>query len=177
MAKESAAKWQDLSVVELEKRCREVVELIARARERLPGLEILLDDERAHKVRLRDGEDVALEATLRAAEVRPAAFESLGDRDGGRDPDAFEPGVLRDRLRVRSALATLNQSLAPFAQAVSDGVLTLGDSAREPIRLAYRIASGLRATDGKVREALKPATDYYGGIAAKGAKTKKAAKK
>ena len=177
MTKESAAKWQDLSVVEMEKRVREIAAMIEKARSLLPGLDPLLDDERVHKVRLRDGEDGALEATLRAAEVRPAAFESLGDRDGGRDPEKFETGALRDRLQMRRALATLNQSLAPFAQAVADGVLTLGDSAREPIRLAYRIASGLRATDGKVREALKPATDYYGAIAAKSAKTKKAAKK
>ena len=177
MVKQSVANWQDLPVAELEKRVREVAKLIGTARELLPGLVPLAEEERPHKVRLRDGEDAALEAILRAAEVRPAAFESLGDRDGGKDPDAFETSVLRDRLQMRAALATLNQSLAPFAQAVADGVLTLGDAAREPIRLAYKIAGGLRATDGKLREALQPATEYYGSITAKGVKTRRTPKK
>jgi hypothetical protein len=161
------AHWQDLPPSELDQRVAEAIKLLARARSLLPGLQRLSDEERAHLAPLREGEDSALLSTLRAAELRPGAFQSLADRDGGRDPETFETGYLRELLRKRAALAELHRALTPFAQAASDAVLGLGAEVKEPALAAYRIASSLREGDPAVREALRPASEFYAAIAAR----------
>lgn len=161
----------------------QVIAEVSASLARLPGLATLSNDERIHSNgRLRDGEPEAMTAILDTADSRPAYFLPLAARDRGADENRFETGPCRDDLARRAHVERLRAALEPNFNRVGDTVLALGSRIRDVTMPAYALARVASAHDGKLREKLNPATDFFSAPhrkrarAAQGTKGKKAGK-
>lgn len=161
---------------ELRERVMKALALWKQIEALLPGGVVLTEAERKNSLgRLRDGESGHLLTILAVCEKYPALFASLADLDEGTDPTRFETELLRDRLLRAEALEPLVTALSDAKiVAVSDTLLHLRDLARAPISEAYAIAKTIAKTSAPVSSMLAPVLDFYRGLAARAAASRKA---
>jgi len=151
-----------MTIEQAREAARQIDSHVKAIRQLLPGVVRLTDNDRTHSTgRIRAGESVALAAVLDAADINPAAYASLSDRDEGLDAEVFETALLRQRLQVRDVLEGAAMQVQALADDLGDMVLHLGETVKPVTLQAYGIAKAMANTDKKLRAALAPALDYY----------------
>jgi hypothetical protein len=121
----------DMPVDELAGHAEEARGFVGKIVALLPGLTHLSVDERVRTSgRFQAGEPAAVKKILVAAGKHPHLFAVLADKDGGKDPQAFEPQPALDDLGRVEALQNLAHDLASVAQAVNDSLLVFGARVR-----------------------------------------------
>src|SRR5262249_25624078 len=118
-------------------------------------------------------EHEALNGVLDYAEARPQYFTGLAARDRGHDPKTFETKLLRHRLANAALLAKLVERCDESRLLLSASALYLATLAKPPVLAAYELAKPQAAVDEVSGKHLNPATNFYGGVARAGAKTRK----
>lgn len=124
--------------------------------------------------KLKLGEEVALLAIAKVMEYRPAAFMGLANKDHGDDPEAVETLPMQEGLERIKLLARLVVRLKDLVTLLADTILVLGAQVKDVATAAYPIAKGIALSDAIARGLLAPATDFYGALGRKGARTKAA---
>jgi hypothetical protein len=111
--------------------------------------------------RLREGEPAALKTLLDAIDEHPAVFQSLADRDGGKDPNVLETAPSREALVRRDLLAPLGDELEALSNAVSDDLLVSAALVKGLTVPAYAIAKANASVNTKLRKSISSALDFY----------------
>jgi hypothetical protein len=155
----------------LEKNVAKIEHLLDEVSALLPGLVAMTDEEvRQSDGKFKHGEADALASVLDAADARPAVFEALAAKDGGKDPNKLETGLLRERLERIALLTRVQAALAKVD--VSHSILHEGEDVKPVLLAGYHIGKVNAPHDDLVATKMQPALNFYSRISRKSAKTR-----
>ena len=97
---------------------------------------------------------------IEVSKVR-AAFDALGAKDDGEDPNRFETEVLQARLARVAHLSAVSTALRTLADRLDDEALHVGASTALPAILALELARVIAKSNETFRGAIAPVLDGF----------------
>lgn len=105
--------------------------------------------------------------TPKKGQARPPiakAFDVLGEKDGGKDPEVFEAELLDVRLHRAEAQQKIVDKLDEFSRHMADDVLDVGEKVMGPGLLALQLARTVAAASDEYASQLAPVLDAFRGM-------------
>ncbi len=130
----------------------------------LPFLLSLTSEQRRRMVKIKDGEDVAIDAVFATVVKHPGPFAPLN----------IEPRTLRELSTRRTLLQPIETRVQRLASTLSDTMLYVGDSLRRKASSAYHVAAALAPHDATLASDVQPAQQFYQSLGRAAARSRKA---
>jgi hypothetical protein len=156
------ATLSEMSIDELRTRAEKARALLTQVAALLPGLVSLSVDERKHSNgKFQVGEVAAMKKLLVAAGKHPAVFTMLANKDGGKDPNAFEPQPAIDDLDRVAALQDLANDAESLAQTLGDTLLAFGSDARDVGVPVHAVINANKSIDPRFASDVAEGLEFY----------------
>jgi hypothetical protein len=162
-----------LTKEELDERVAQTIRYLDEAMKLWPGLRRMTEAERKNSPGRALGvvteplRQLFAVLTPKKGQPRPAiakAFDVLGAKDGGKDPEVFEAELLDLRLYRAQAQQKIVDKLDAFSRHMADDVLDLGEQVMGPGLLALQLARTVAAASAEYASALAPVLDAFRGL-------------
>lgn len=159
-----------LSKQEIDDRVTQTLQHLDEARKLWPGLRHMSEEDRkasAGKVLAVFAKPLGLLFGVLAqkkGQPRPAiakAFDVLGAKDGGEDPEVFEAELLDVRLYRAQAEQKVVDALDDFGRHMADDVLDIGEKVMGPGLIALQMARTVAQASAEYASLLAPVLDGF----------------